>query len=227
MGGGSVATYSSSTCRGETPSIAAFRPNIINSRLLVPSRTTTQKKTTTRATTIYCIMLPKTIMWRVDRRPHLWTWGLLLSTLVVGIAVEAVCDLDCPTAIGATCAYGDSPHIVLGTTNTTTSTNINGMHCSCPLLYTGLRCEVPYESCGDGQHECYHGGICRQGEVDDFGNVQLFCDCSTATGGDDPTAVFVGKYCQHSTVSAESTKCDSSNQDTFCFNQGVCNTQYP
>ena len=168
---------------------------------------------------------------RLHRRPDL---GLVASFLLwtagarVGLLVSAACDLECPTDIGAKCVYGDSPHVILGATNSSSSENLNGMHCSCPSSYTGLLCEVPFESCGDGQHVCYHGGNCVNGEVDDFGNVQLYCDCSSATGEDnDPTTVFVGKYCQHSTVSAETDKCDSSNQATFCFNQGVCNAQYP
>jgi len=182
-----------------------------------------------------------------------WSLLLLCTTMILLLmsnnsnTVSAqTCDLQCPTDIGATCAFGNSPHTVQGTTTTTNNNNgeqqqqqqqqeevsINGMHCSCPPGYTGLYCEVAFESCGDGdgsQHVCYHGGSCVSGEVDDFGNVQLYCDCSTAAlDGSGNVQQYVGKYCQHATVSAETETCDAStNEASFCFNQGVCNPQYP
>lgn len=139
------------------------------------------------------------------------------------VAAAQECDLQCPTDIGATCAFGNSPHT--GSNGYTQEVSIDGMHCSCPPGYTGLRCEAAFESCGDGQHVCYHGGRCVSGEVDDFGNVQLYCDCSAAQ--DDGGVPHVGKYCQHATVSEEAENCDATNEATFCFNGGVCNAQYP
>lgn len=150
--------------------------------------------------------------------------------LVVASVTDGVCDLSCPTDIGAVCAFGESASLATTTTTegsaiSATTTSINGMHCTCPSLYTGTLCEVPYQSCGDGQHNCLHGGTCVLGEEDDFGNVQLYCDCSTAVDSVSSTP-YVGKYCQHATLTID-TQCTEANVATFCRNGGLCNDKYP
>lgn len=89
-------------------------------------------------------------------------------------------------------------------------------HCACEEGFTGLTCSIVYESCADSSsfHTCYHGGSCVVGDVDDFGNQQYTCDCSTGTRGD---RYFTGKYCQEEHIQT----CDYS-QGIFCNNGGVC-----
>jgi hypothetical protein len=139
-------------------------------------------------------------------------------------ASVATCDLECPTQIGAKCAFGDTPGAALPGLSNEAPKNINGMHCSCPDSYTGLLCDQAYDSCGDGnQHICYHGGECRAGAVDKYGNVQRYCDCTNAK---DPATQrpYVGKYCELATVAT----CDDPDKpDLFCFNGGICNDKYP
>lgn len=126
------------------------------------------------------------------------------------------CDLACPAA--ASCTFGSASTPGLNVTN------VHGMHCACPdPRTTGVYCELPFASCGAvGQHVCYHGGVCQEGAVDQFGNTLLSCNCATAM---DPVtkAPFAGKYCEFATV----TTCDPNHPELFCLNGGVCNDMYP
>jgi hypothetical protein len=134
----------------------------------------------------------------------------------------ATCDLQCPTKIGAKCLFGDAPSLP-GVVSDAPK-NIDGMHCACPEFYSGLLCETTYDTCGDGnQHVCFHGGECKTGAVDAYGNAQRYCDCSAAK---DPSTQlpYVGKYCELATVA---TCADPNNPDLFCFNGGICNEKYP
>ena len=153
----------------------------------------------------------------------------LLSILLVG-AQE--CDLPCPTDLGATCAFGNAPGNdgLPGSAEggDSSTSNIDGMHCAnCPAFTTGLQCELPYASCGDGAHVCYHGGVCQEGEVDDYGNWQLYCDCSGTASTSGNGRPYVGKYCQHETVDEDEVACDDTNVDVYCRNGGICNGKYP
>jgi hypothetical protein len=143
---------------------------------------------------------------------------------------NGVCDLDCPVNIGAKCAFGESPYLLDSSmsppisSSTTTPTSLNGMHCTCPDSYTGIQCEFSFDSCNDNNlHVCYHGGICKSGAVDTYGNVQHYCDCSKTV--DATTKLpYVGKYCELATA----LTCDDSNDpNPLCFNGGICNQKYP
>jgi hypothetical protein len=137
-------------------------------------------------------------------------------------ASVAICDLQCPTKIGAKCVFGDAPTLP-GMSNDT-AISINGMHCSCPDFYTGLLCQDTYDTCGDGnQHVCYHGGDCKAGAVDAYGNAQRYCDCSNAKDSSTQRP-YVGKFCELATVA---TCDDPEKPDLFCFNGGICNDKYP
>jgi hypothetical protein len=156
--------------------------------------------------------------------------GIILQKECVHLAMASVqngiCDLECPTNVGAKCAFGESPYMVDSSMSpiSSTTTSLNGMHCTCPDFYTGIQCEFSYDSCNDkNQHVCYHGGICQSGAIDSFGNVQHYCDCSVAV---DTTTKrpYVGKYCELATVAT----CDNTNDpNPFCFNGGICNDKYP
>jgi hypothetical protein len=56
---------------------------------------------------------------------------------------------------------------------------IDNQHCFCPMGWTGVTCEVKFESC-DQTHPCFHGGQCILGLNDRYGNEQLFCNCDNA-----------------------------------------------
>lgn len=136
------------------------------------------------------------------------------------------CDLECPR--NAPCRFGNADFsgrmdiLTVGT-----ETHRNGMHCDCPIGWTGILCDKKYETCtNQNGHECYNGGECILGLQDKYGNEQLFCDCSNALG-------YVGKYCE----TPFEQKCDSSHSknedesdgdgDMFCVNGGECNPDFP
>jgi hypothetical protein len=125
-------------------------------------------------------------------------WLLLLSTLLTAFALGST--VPCACENGGTCPTGSSSF------------------CACKLGWTGATCDQPYESCynADNTSKCLNGGKCLNGEVDDFGNTQNYCDC------DD---YHTGKYCQHSIV-AENDGCTEANQAQFCLNGGVCNSVF-
>ena len=58
---------------------------------------------------------------------------------------------------------------------------------------------------------------CIPGLKDDFGNDQLFCDCSEAM--DDEGNPFVGKFCEI----PSRDNCGTEQDDLFCVNGGSCN----
>jgi hypothetical protein len=140
---------------------------------------------------------------------------------------NGICDLECPTSIGARCAFGESSNMIIMNSTAspfTTTKSINGMHCICPEFYTGIQCEFSYDSCNDkNQHVCYHGGACQSGGVDEYGNIQHYCDCSNAKDTITKTP-YVGKYCELATVA---TCDDPIEPNLFCFNGGICNDKFP
>jgi hypothetical protein len=147
---------------------------------------------------------------------------LLLSLYcpsAIGGQENGICDLNCPQS--APCAFGEAELISQASAEGTT--NIDGMYCLCPPFLTGILCEVPFESCGDGQHVCLHGGICKSGVLYD-GNQHLYCDCSRAQ--DEKGNIYVGKYCEVP-LNSDVQSCDENDPSKFCLNGGSCNQQYP
>jgi len=155
-------------------------------------------------------------------------------------STNAWCDLDCqndtPCVPGAA-NFDDHPTNVDGTEfDFLRDKEIGNMHCSCPHGLTGVLCDVPYEGCdGSVDHACYNGGRCIPGLEDEYGNEQLFCDCSTAF--DDGGNQYVGKFCEIRQDAAYDGNGDASDGvggeycdeelTQFCVNGGRCNSQYP
>ena len=124
--------------------------------------------------------------------------------------------------------------------------SIKGYHCECQAGFTGVSCNVPYETCADGNstHVCYHGGTCVPGVLDELGNEQYHCDCSSAstslasseggsgsgTDGGSFGSRYAGKYCEHALnvckAGGDGGGGDSSGNDgvgmNFCANGGAC-----
>jgi len=128
--------------------------------------------------------------------------------------MEKSCDLECPR--NAPCRFGEADFSgrtgILASEN---ETHKDGMHCDCPIGWTGILCDQKYETCTFQEgHECYNGGECILGLEDKYGNEQLFCDCSKAHG-------YVGKYCE--TPFAKTC----GDYDGFCANGGACNPDFP
>ena len=95
-------------------------------------------------------------------------------------------------------------------------TSRGGFHCQCESGFTGLQCNVEFQSCS-AVHKCYNGGDCVEGLVDKYGNDQHWCDCKNAV--DQDGNAFVGKYCEHQAANY----CDG--EGSFCI-EGQCNPDY-
>ena len=95
---------------------------------------------------------------------------------------------------------------------------VDMMYCKCPEGYTGVRCEIPYESCNSNQHTCFHGAKCVQ-VTSAIGALMYRCDC-TQTEDD---ATYAGLYCEYAATST----CEfgtSFSKNSFCTNGGKCVT---
>ena len=68
---------------------------------------------------------------------------------LVSVAQGQTCDLECP--VNAPCTFGEASFDDPGITHDLTSSN--GMHCACPLGWTGVHCDIKFDSC-DGNHRC-------------------------------------------------------------------------
>ncbi|OEU20618.1 hypothetical protein FRACYDRAFT_259610 [Fragilariopsis cylindrus CCMP1102] len=113
---------------------------------------------------------------------------------------STTCDLDCPSFAPCVFGYADFSERKVDVVATQQQlggrgggTHQSGMHCDCPIGWTGLFCDIKYDSCtsnNQAHHECYNGAECMIGLLEDqYGNEQLFCDCNSING-------YVGKYCE-------------------------------
>lgn len=142
---------------------------------------------------------------------------MLMAGGHVVVLAQQDCNLDCP--FDAPCeleAPDFSGHNIDFVGNAGNGAAM--MHCACPPGWTGILCDHRFETCTDN-HQCYHGGKCIPGLLDDFGNGQLFCDCSDAVAADGTR--YVGKYCE----TPYEKICDDSGE-LFCVNGGDCNPNF-
>jgi hypothetical protein len=169
------------------------------------------------------------------------------TIVAVGIAqmthAESDINMDCTLACAnlAKCEFGSSPEESKHETSlpflaqTEDHKNDAGfiMHCVCPHGWTGIFCDVPFDTCyapGDTDenetnvHHCYHGGQCIPGLTDHYGNDQLFCDCTDAR--DEQGRPYLGKYCELQ-ASTHCTGDDPNGNPRYCMNRSICNPQYP
>ena len=154
------------------------------------------------------------------RLPTLSLTFLPMATIMMTVgAQQQQCTLNCP--VDAPCTFGSNPTLNASTAAAWgETTTIQGMHCACPPGWTGVKCDHIFESCGGQGHVCYHGGECIPGLQDQYGNTQLFCDCSNAVSSDGLTK-YVGKYCETPSVDLCPDKIN------FCVHGGGCNPNYP
>lgn len=124
---------------------------------------------------------------------------------------EETCDLVCQN--GGECFFGDSPVV------DKTILKLQGLqqlmdnkHCRCQEGFIGLRCEMRFERCQEGEHYCLHGSGC----VSD--NDEFTCDCKEAS-----TALvsYAGHYCEHAATEF-CTEPGEQGSHSFCTNHGQC-----
>jgi len=85
-------------------------------------------------------------------------------------------------------------------------------YCDCPPGFVGVFCEHMAESCGAGEHVCFHGSKCvRESEDPDT------CNCSASA------EFTVGKFCQHTASDPSAIMCKKEElHHSFCLNGGTC-----
>ena len=104
-----------------------------------------------------------------------------------------------------------------GLEHITNQTNTDDFeHCTCPVGYTGLTCDVEVKTCGKGEHLCLHGSTCvAKGD-------KFSCDCDAAFTG---LHKFGGEYCQHKSTeicTPDGKPGIGKNNFAFCVNNGKC-----
>ncbi len=140
---------------------------------------------------------------------------LLIAAFIAGISSQE-CSINCHP--GASCVPGDAdfsehPTDINGVPfSFLQELSKDGWHCNCTSGMTGIRCNRPYQDCGNG-HFCYHGGKCIEGIEDKVDADLLFCDCNDAEHIGVP---YVGKHCEVEGA----TECGDT--EIFCTNRGTC-----
>uniref|UniRef100_A0A7S1ZN06 EGF-like domain-containing protein n=1 Tax=Ditylum brightwellii TaxID=49249 RepID=A0A7S1ZN06_9STRA len=96
----------------------------------------------------------------------------------------------------------------------------NGMHCSCPSGFSGVRCDIEYDTChtlnDKNPHICQHGGSCVLEGTDHLGNNVYGCDCSTSD------ISVAGMFCEHIAEEFCVKGQESGFSQSFCTNGGKC-----
>jgi len=146
----------------------------------------------------------------------------IISTMVFNQVRGRDCTLECERG---TCEIGQADFSVFNKYNTAHNlpfaniTHVDMMYCKCPEGYTGVTCEIKYDSCNSNAHACFHGAKCVQ-LTSAIGTIQYRCDCSVT---DDANVVYAGLYCEH----AATSYCEygtSVSKKAFCTNDGTCVT---
>ncbi len=138
--------------------------------------------------------------------------------------VEPKCDLQCEN--GGSCRFG-----VKGYKDSYDEMNLavlekkeeDGMYCSCPSGFTGVRCEVDINHChSDGleDHFCLNGVPCAPDDPAFDGVTKKFA-CKCDRDGDEISQMLVGRFCEYA-VTEFCTKDRARHSHSFCTNGGKC-----
>ncbi|KAL7531529.1 hypothetical protein ACHAXR_004098, partial [Thalassiosira sp. AJA248-18] len=142
--------------------------------------------------------------------------------------VEPVCDLDCQNK--GSCRFG-----VKGYKDSYDALNLpvhakkeeDGMHCSCPDGFTGLKCEVDINHCHNAgtseteQHFCLNGVPCSPDNPDFDGVFKKFsCQCDQGHH-DEISQMLAGRFCEYA-VTEFCAEESARHSHSFCTNGGKC-----
>lgn len=103
-------------------------------------------------------------------------------------------------------------------------TDAKNYYCECNDGFIGHDCSVQVQSCTSNRddlvHSCYYGSECIEA-VNDYGLLDKFCDCSSASKQD---GLFIdGLMCQYTSFTSCADDEDVANtSDKYCMNGGIC-----
>ena len=138
------------------------------------------------------------------------------------VDVELDCDLDC--ANGGSCRFGvkgyKDSYDALGLPVHAVKSE-DGMYCSCPDGFTGLKCEVDVSHCEGPdaeEHFCLNGVPCDP-DHPEAGVRKFECQCSHAE--EEVGTMLEGRFCEYS-VTEFCSRDRARHSHSFCTNGGVC-----
>lgn len=159
-----------------------------------------------------------------------WSGDLCDIEVIEGVDVP-VCDLPCMH--GGSCRFG-----VKGYKDSYDSLNLpvhakkheDGMYCSCPDGFTGLKCEVDINHCRDNEsgsesHFCLNGVPCAPDDDTSSGNGvtdKFGCSCEDSTNA--AVLPLAGRFCEFA-VTEFCSKDSMRHSHSFCTNGGKCKTK--
>jgi len=141
--------------------------------------------------------------------------------------VEPVCDLDCQNE--GSCRFG-----IKGYKDTYDELNLpvhaikqqDGMYCSCPSGFTGLKCEADINHChsvGGSKTEeqfCLNGVPCAPDDPN-FDGVNKKFSCQCDKDQDEISQMLAGRFCEYA-VTEFCSKDKARHSHSFCTNGGKC-----
>src|SRR5210317_346689 len=108
-------------------------------------------------------------------------------------------------------------------------TDAKNYYCQCNDGFIGHDCSVQVQSCTSNRddlvHSCYYGSQCID-VVNDYGLLDKFCDCSSASKVDG--SFIDGLMCQYTSFTSCADEEDAANtSDKYCMNGGICKSIDP
>jgi len=131
---------------------------------------------------------------------------------------------------GSVCKEGDgqevdSKHKHMNLLSSVISlTDAKNYYCECNDGFIGHDCSVKVQTCTSNRddlvHSCYYGSECIEA-VNDYGLLDKFCDCSSASKEDG--SFIDGLMCQYTSfTSCADDEAAANTSDKYCMNGGIC-----
>ena len=111
------------------------------------------------------------------------------------------------------------------------SKEINGMYCSCPSGYTGVKCESEVNHChingAEDEHFCLNGTPCSTEDSNLKGVIKKYgCDCNGLNEPkDEITQMLAGRFCEYAVTEFCLEDGAHGGSRSFCTNGGKCKKQ--
>ncbi|KAL3779763.1 hypothetical protein HJC23_008127 [Cyclotella cryptica] len=143
--------------------------------------------------------------------------------------VEPTCSLECEN--GGSCRFGvkgvKDSFDALGLAIYETKV-IDGMYCSCPSGFTGVKCETNISHCHasgtDDEHFCLNGTPCSKEDPNLQGATKKYgCNCNSSNDSrDEITQMLAGRFCEYAVTEFCVEDDVRGDSHSFCTNGGKC-----